>query len=184
MEMLFECTNPSGAMPCIYDTRFVRDKKGKILYASGTGESGKVERRNRFVKRGKRVGYVDFASRKYFEPVDDEAKAQNKKDYAWLLKELEAKGITDIPEDATLSELGATYDKHDPRLAVAMLKVKKVKSRVFGVKKGKKSEIDKAEKESIKKELDALKVSYHPATGIDKLKTLLEKEKKKRAQSS
>jgi hypothetical protein len=167
-------------MPCIYDTRFARDAKGNLLFANGTGPEGKVVRRNRFVKMGKKVGYVDFASRKYFKPVDREAEDQNEKDREWLLKELAAKGIDDIPDDATLSELGATYDKFDPRLAVAMRKVKRIRSRIFGSKKGKKKTAlvskpeNAAEKKALQEWLKENKVPFHPANGIAKLKELKE----------
>ena len=130
---MYQCINKVGCMPCVYDTRFARDEKGNLLFANGVGPSGNVERRNRFVKFGKKVKYVDFASRKYFKPLDEETRKQDEKDREWLFKNLSAR-FDDIPEDATLSELGATYDKHDTRLTVAMRKVKTKKSRIFGKK--------------------------------------------------
>jgi hypothetical protein len=142
--MQFKCINPSGAAPCVYDSRFDPDLKDGTL-------KGEVVRINRHVKFGQIMPWVDFASRKHFEAVDATAKKDNRERHNWLIKELKEIGAA-IPDDATLSELGATYDKLDDRLAQAMCRTVKKKSRVFGLKPGVKGKKKSEEAKGKKKE--------------------------------
>lgn len=122
----YKCLVKSAA-PCVYDSRFDTN------LADGT-DNGVVIRRNQHVKEGKVCSWIDPCSRKHFEPVNKEARAQDAKDRTFLLRELKRLGVDDIPEDATLSELCKTYNHLDPRLNIGRRKQYAQKDRVFGKK--------------------------------------------------
>lgn len=179
--MQYKCIASPGAAPCISDTRFDRDGRLELIYRDGT-IGGKVVRTCKHVKKGKVVRWVDPSSRKHFIAVDDEARKCNELDREFLLKELSKIVVNGkklaIPPDATLSELGATYNKFDPRMAKVQNKRTKSKSRIFGFEEINADESGETV-ESLKSWLDEHDVKYHHKAGIDKLRELKEETIKK-----
>jgi hypothetical protein len=177
---MYKCTYAPGCDPCVFDSRFARDGRGELIYRDGT-INGKVVRKCRRVVRGESVAFVDFASRKRFEATDDKTKEQDKQDHAWLLKELTKIGA-DIPDNPTLSELGAAYDRFDPRMAIATGQFVKKMDRKIGLKADVKSgnvlngvEEDELTNAQLKAILDERGVSYPSIVNKAQLKELIAK---------
>jgi hypothetical protein len=167
---LFRCINPMGASPCIEDSRFNRDSKSGLI-------DGRVKRRNRHVPFGRTTAWVDPASRQHFEPVNDEARKANEDDYKWLIEQLAKVEINgkklDVPEDATLSELGEWYNKYDKRLNLAIHAGAKKKKRVIGLKNVDAKEDVELTNAELKAILDDRGISYGANDNKAKLKELV-----------
>jgi hypothetical protein len=165
---LFRCINPMGASPCIEDSRFNRD------LATGTVD-GKVVRKSRHVPFGKTTAWVDPASRKHFEPANDEAEKANKEDCKWLLEQLAKVEVNgkklDIPADATISELGEWYNKYDKRLNIAVHRGATQKKRALGFKET--NEVVEMTNAELKAILDDRGVPYGANDNKTKLKELV-----------
>lgn len=167
---LFECGVPEGAAPCTYDSRFDPD------VADGTLR-GKVRRKiKQGVKMGQSLPWIGVESRDQFVPVNDVAKKLNKHDREFLLAELKKLNI-EVPADATLGELGKTFNRYDPRLAHCFAKygIQKSVARTFKPKVDvplKDDEGTETEKANLKLWLDDHKVPYHQMLGLKKLRQL------------
>lgn len=160
---MYQCIAGPGAVPCISDSRFNKDLKDGTI-------NGKVIRTCKHVRKGKVVRWVDPASRKHFLPLDDEARRQDKEDFEFLFDFLTKKGCS-FPPDVTLSELGETYNRLDPRLNHVRAKDYVMKKRKFDIVTGVSTEKGN-EKEELKAWLKEKNVSFHHASGIEKLRQL------------
>ena len=142
-------------------------------------KGGKVLRKYKHnVSMGDKLAWVGVESRDQFKPINKEAEALNKADYA-LLKRWLIDRNAEVPDNATLGELGKSFNRHDPRLAHVYKRANshRKKSRVFEVSESpvptpvnENANDEQAEKEELKKWLDENGVKYHPKSGLLKLK--------------
>lgn len=169
-DAVYECLT-NNAAPCVYDSRFNAD------LADGT-EGGRVIRHNIHVKQGKRLPWVDPCSRKHFKPVGRGARDQDARDRKFLIRELEARGIDNIPDDAKIWELGETYNVTDERLNLNPKRKSENRNRVFGAKK--KEPAEESEKEELKAILKDRKVKFHHNSNLNTLKRLVSESEPKK----
>lgn len=158
--MIFQCKVRPCAVPIVKIE--TTDTGGNLL--------PKPINRTKVVKFGHKVGWVDRCSRKHFIPLDDEAKALNKKDYALMREELMALGVKHIyandPFWFLADSLAAIKARHAGKAA-------SIGRPLLEPEDDEEEEVVEPTNAELKAECKAKGIKYHPNDNKAKLKERL-----------